>query len=696
MSPPDASSGPGRCPPRDELAAFNRGDLPEGALERLADHVSDCPGCTSTLVALRAEDTAAAGLREALQGPPVVEPGYEALEARVRVAVPDLSATAVKVGAPAALPPPEEAERLPRPFGGYELLARLGRGGVGVVYLARQPGLNRLVALKRLLAGPYADPDDRARFRTEGEALARVRHPNVVQVYEVGEYEGQAYLSMELVEGGSLSRRLAAGPLPPREAAGLVRVLARAVHAMHQADVVHRDLKPGNVLLGGDGTVKVSDFGLAKLLDADAEHTHTGTVLGTASYMAPEQAEGHSRHAEPATDVWALGTILYECLTGSRPFQGGSRAATLEQVRQREPERPRRRRRGLARDLEAVCLKCLEKEPKRRYPSAAALADDLDRWLAGQPTEARPLGWAGRAMRAAARHPWRSAAAALALLAALGAGAAWALHDPDRPVREIEDRLARGEAAALIGATGAPAWYRWVEGGQQGRVAAAPDGTFTVHCPTALGLVELVRDPRQTRYRLRAEVRHEAASDGGSQAGVYFGRRLLPSAAGPVQHFGTMAYNDIRDEVKAYDDMRKKLPPGVEALPRPPGNRFTLVPNLYARGASAPWEPTFRRFHGYFKAGGVGAGLWRPIEVEVTPDGVKGTWGGATVITLPASDWDHDVNESLAGQRAGPQPAPYLDGLAPTYAPGGGLGLYVQRGSASFRRVAVEPLDRPN
>jgi serine/threonine-protein kinase len=693
MSETDAHSATGPCPPRDELAAFNRGELPDPALEVLAQHVSDCTECASTLEALRGEDTAGAGLRAALQAPPVAEPGYEALEARVRAVVPDLSVTAVKVAAPA-----EEEADLPRPFGGYELLARLGRGGAGVVYMARQLGLNRLVALKHLRAGPYAEPDERARFRTEGEALARVRHPNVVQVYEVGEYDGQAYLSMELVEGGSLARRLAGGPLPEREAAELVQVLAHAVHAIHQKGVVHRDLKPGNVLLEADGAAKVSDFGLAKLLDAAAENTHTGTVLGTASYMAPEQAEGRSRHVEPAADVWALGAILYECLTGRRPFQGDSRAATLEQVQRREPVPPRRWRPVLARDLQAVCLKCLEKEPRRRYLSAEALADDLGRWLEGKPTLARPLGWAGRARRALGRHPWWSAVAALGLLATLGAGAGWALRDPDGPVKQAEDRLAREEPVTLIGESGSPQWHRWAEGEPEGRVSVSRDGTFAVHCAASLALVELVRGPRLSRFRLRAEVRHNVSGDWGA-VGLYFAHAMFPSADGPVHHYGALTFNDIRDERAFWEnqfaELKKKtgkLPPDLKA---PPGNQALLGSRLCPTSGEPPGERKLSNLPWYFKPKGLD-GQWRQLVVEVTPDGVKGSFDGNSFGTLSASGWEKTAREAGGGNRRADPKALYLQGLELVYTPGGAMGLYVYRGSASFRHVVVGPLDKPN
>jgi serine/threonine-protein kinase len=457
--------------------------------------------------------------------------------------------------------------------------------------------------------------------------------------------------------------------------------------------VVHRDLKPGNVLLEADGTPKVSDFGLAKLLDTEAEHTHTGTVLGTPAYMAPEQAEGRSRHVGPATDVWALGATLYECLTGRRAFEGRSRAATLELVRRQGPAPPLRWPRGLSRDLEAVCLKCLQKEPAKRYPSAEALAEDLGRWLENKPTQARPLGRAGRALRALARHPRWVTAAALGLLTALGAGAAWALRDPDGPVQRIEAGLARGEAVTLIGEKGGPKWHRWVEGDQEGRVATEPDGTFTVHCSASVALVELVRDPRQARFRLRAEVRHDVSGDGG-KVGVYFGRHPCPTAGGPVHHFGALTYNDIRDEVERFHlHFAPNLEPGT---PAPPGNKIDLGPHLYARGGGAPWEQTFVGSRGYLTRGGAVKGRWRPLAVVVTPDGVEAVLDGWPVAALAAARWDKLVRGSVASLRDSFPDQPYAQGLDPAYSPGGGLGLYVERSSASFRRVVVEPLDKPN
>jgi hypothetical protein len=288
---------------------------------------------------------------------------------------------------------------------GYEVIRELGRGGMGVVYLARQRKLNRLVALKMILAGGHAGAADLARFQTEAEAIARLRHANIVQVYEVGDHEGKPFFSLEFCGGGSLEKKLGGTPLPAREAAALVETLARAMQAAHEQHVIHRDLKPANVLLTEDGTPKITDFGLAKKLD-EAGQTATGAVMGTPSYMAPEQAGGKSKEIGPAADVYALGAILYECLTGRPPFKAATALDTLMQVLSDEPVPLRQLQSRTPRDLETMCLKCLCKEPAKRYESAAALADDLGRWLKGMPVQARPPRAPERLWRWCKRKPW--------------------------------------------------------------------------------------------------------------------------------------------------------------------------------------------------------------------------------------------------------------------------------------------------
>ncbi len=318
------------------------------------------------------------------------------------------------------------AAETPRPVvDGYELMGELGRGGMGVVYKAWQRDLRRYVALKTV-RGDDPFGERRARFRAEYRVLARLQHPNIVQIHEVGEVGGRPYFIMELVEGGGLDRLLARGPLPARRAAELTAALARAAHHAHRHGVVHRDLKPGNVLLTADGRPKITDFGLAKRLGPGEVsqagcRTLAGAILGTPSYLAPEQAEGNAAAAGPAVDVYSLGAVLYEMLTGRPPFQGASVLETLEQVRSREPTAPTSLRPTTPRDLETICLKCLHKEPRRRYGSAEALADDLDRFLRGEPTRARPTCAWERGWKRVRRNP------AAALLSAVLACTAAAL-----------------------------------------------------------------------------------------------------------------------------------------------------------------------------------------------------------------------------------------------------------------------------
>ncbi|HEV3256653.1 MAG TPA: protein kinase [Gemmataceae bacterium] len=334
-------------------------------------------------------------------------------------------AEAGRVEAVTVAPVPAAATTVGPAMAGYEILGELGRGGMGVVYKARQVQLNRLVALKMILAGSHAGAAELARFRTEGEAVARLQHPNIVQIHEVGEADGLPFFSLEFCPGGSFASKLDGTPLPPGQAAQLVETLARAMHVAHQAGIVHRDLKPANVLLAADGTPKVTDFGLAKKLEGaqgvstPGGLTASGAVMGTPSYMAPEQAGGKSREIGPAADVYALGAILYECLTGRPPFKAATPLETILQVVADEAVPPARLQPKTPRDLETICLKCLHKEPGRRYGSAEALAGDLRSFLNGEPIGARPVGRAERLWRWCRRNPALAALSALAVAALL-------------------------------------------------------------------------------------------------------------------------------------------------------------------------------------------------------------------------------------------------------------------------------------
>jgi WD40 repeat protein/tRNA A-37 threonylcarbamoyl transferase component Bud32 len=341
---------------------------------------------------------------------------------------------------------------------GYEMQCELGSGGMGVVYLAYDPRLKRQVAIKVLRNGSFARPTELARFHTEAEAIARLHHANIAQIYEVGEHRDGPYLVLEYLEEGSLDRHLAGKPQPARAAAGLLETLARAIHQAHEHGIVHRDLKPANVLLRkksetegfrvSDFEPKISDFGLAKLLEDGTGVTEPGTPLGTASYMPPEQVRGGGQIG-PATDVYALGAILYELLTGRPPFQGTSAADTMFQVLTDEPVPPRRLQPRVPRDVETICLKCLEKKPARRYASAASLAADLARFLAGKPIAARPIGACERGLKWARRRPTVAALSALVLAITIVAFGlvTWQWRQEEQARRHAEKAQEQAEAS---------------------------------------------------------------------------------------------------------------------------------------------------------------------------------------------------------------------------------------------------------
>jgi WD40 repeat protein/serine/threonine protein kinase len=399
------------CPDPDQLQRLLDERLSPEEHSMLAEHLQHCPACQRTLE--EKTDFAAGRL------PPL----------------PHLLAETLGEQANA----PRSTAGLPS-VPGYEVLEELGRG-MGIVFKARHLKLNRLVALKMLSDGSYAGADRLARFRVEAEAVARLQHPNIVQIYEVGEHDGLPYFAMEFVDGGNLARELNGTPRAAKKAAALIETLARAIHYAHERNIVHRDLKPANILLSnvkcqmsnvknppdkaldlGHLTPKIADFGLAKRLDVEQGQTESGAIMGTAGYMAPEQAAGKSKAIGPAADVYSLGAILYEVLTGRPPFIGESTLDTLQQVLVADPVPPSRLQPRVPRDLETICLKCLQKEPKKRYGSALELAEDLSRFGNAQPIHARPVGAAERLWRWCRRNP--TVASLLAAVATLLVAAA--------------------------------------------------------------------------------------------------------------------------------------------------------------------------------------------------------------------------------------------------------------------------------
>jgi eukaryotic-like serine/threonine-protein kinase len=395
----------------------------------------------------------------------------------------------------------------PPAVAGYEILGEIGRGGMGVVYRARQLGLNRDIALKMILAGDHAGPDAMSRFFTEAEAIARLQHPNIVQVHHCGGHDDRPFLVMEYVEGGSLAQTLDGTPRPIRAAVLLVQQLAAGIALAHRKGIVHRDLKPANVLLTLEGAPKIADFGLAKILETDSRLTGTDAILGTAAYMAPEQAGGRNQTVGLAADVYSLGTILYELLTGRAPFKAASALETLELVRLHEAVPPGRLRPELTKDIETICLKCLAKEPERRYQTADDLEEDLRRFLAGESIRARRASIIERGMRWCRRNPALAALTA-AMTFALVAGfvasttqwyrAERHLRAEERQRKRAEKNLAL-EAAARAAAQRANTRERAARQHAQAQLTVALDAIKTFH--TGVSEEVLLKEPRLEQFR---------------------------------------------------------------------------------------------------------------------------------------------------------------------------------------------------
>jgi serine/threonine protein kinase len=575
---------------------------------------------------------------------------------------------------------------------GFELFEELGKGGMGVVLRARDVALDQPRAIKLIRAGAFAGEEARQRFHTEAKATARLDHPGVVRIFSFGEHDEVLFICMELLPGGSLQARLCQGPLGIREAAELVRQLALAVQHAHDKGVLHRDLKPANILLSGDGTPRVSDFGLAKLLDADDGLTRTGAIMGTASYMAPEQAEGRTDTTGERTDVYSLGAILYECLIGKPPFKAESRARTLELVKNQPPTPPGRLRAAVPRELASICLKCLEKSPEQRYDSAAGLAEDLERWLRGLPTVARPpsrIRRLGRALRRSARI-W-----SLTLFAAVGLGVgavAWlaprhgppsekADNQPDAKTVALEglrSDLSRGGVIDLFGSDGAPRWSRWpVEPkGQQG--TPADDGSFMLRGWHA-AVLELAPQVESTHFRLRAQVR---CRDVDGWVGLYV--RGTPGDEG-----GPLRYRCCLLRLQMFGGGPGRMDLCVTRFEGRPERDEVFQDPL---GLS-------RSFPGAVRAGSSVGQVAIPSAPLVL-----------SALRAASSDWDRWYDmvmevrgeevfwwlDSIPGKRVSFRKSQVVlqmwDKHTPILSPRGGVGLYVRNGTGWFKNVRVEML----
>jgi len=554
-----------------------------------------------------------------------------------------LTATEAAAGPP---PPPGGVPCAGR----YEFLGELARGGMGVVCKVRDRILGRVVALKTLRAGEGVRPEGVVRFRREAEAVARLDHPHIIRLHEFGEEGGRPYFTMPLAEGGSLAGRAHTFRADPRAAAVLLEKVAGAVGHAHSLGVLHRDLKPSNVLLDAAGEPLVADFGLVKFVDAASDLTQTGDVLGTPSYMAPEQAAGRIDEVGARTDVWALGAILYELLTGRLPFPGRNREEVLHNILTTTPARPRELNPDLDPALEAVVRKCLRHEPGERYPTAEALAADLACWLHGGRPEAGSESTVP--LRGVSRRRWLRRALAMGGLVAAGGLAAILGVRGRRPEDDPDPIPRRPERGiSFIDAKGPHRELRWLA--QEGKTSTGRhprDGAFSVRTQ-GFALVELASAPPWEGFRLEAEIRDDG--DGPGTVGITFAQRRYDGPLGAHWCFCRLAFADRNGGVVGLRGCRWEGFTGSWSV----GGTTRNIP--------PPWEPR----------------TYRKLAVEVTTAAVRVFWEGECQDRIAGADLCHEPRLRGGFGRVGWEDIR-----------GGGVGICIDRRAASFRRVALEPL----
>ena len=565
----------------------------------------------------------------------------------------------------------------PGSFGKYQLLEEVATGGMGVVYKARDTMLDRIVALKVIRGGNLARGDKVMRFLREAKAVAQFDHPHIVPILEIDILAGQHYFTMPFAAGGNLDKNLGRFLADRKKAVALMEKIARAVECMHTKGILHRDLKPSNILLDENAEPMVGDFGLAKFLHVDMDLTQTDQMMGTPAYMAPEQAAGHHDRVKPQTEIWALGVILYQLLTGKRPFAGKSREILTAQILHAEPPAPRSVRADLDQGLECIILKCLEKDPKQRFASAEALAEELARWLRGEPGRLARPGLARRVRRWIQRHRVTSLAGVFLAGAVLVVAAFLFFSDPDRRLQTIYREITENKQALLIKDAGPPRWSRLIVGEADARVSQISNVPFTFETWGHYCLLELLPDPHLTRYRFSAEVHHQEGTDF-SEVGIFFGcRKQFTPQGRQVYEFYKLAFHDF--VTIAGRDPRGKLDQSQAHL------------NYHFRWTKEDGDPIERIestgiVENFTPAGRQKWQTWRKLAVNVTPDGIECFWEGKSLGSVR-----REQLENIAGEAQSRKPGPPVDPLG--FSPSGSLGLYVSKGSAWFQSVAIVSLD---
>jgi len=541
-------------------------------------------------------------------------------------------------------------------FGPYCILEELGRGGMGVVYHVADTRLGREVALKKIRSGVLALPEEIERFTREAKAIAQLKHPYIVQLYDVGAIDGQHYYTMELAPAGSVADHRTRFQLNRRDAVTLMARVARAIEYVHAQHVFHRDLKPANILLRDDDQPLISDFGLAKSGGADRDLTHTGQAIGTPSYMAPEQVVANPSQVGYATDIWALGVVAYELLCGKKPFVGKDDRSVTEAILHDAPPLPRTACRSLDRDLETILLKCLEKMPGQRYASAGALADDLEAWLAGQPIKARPLSRLRRVVRYANRRRGLVAAVALGVLTVVALSVAQPWADPDAPLREIEAQFAERETISWEG--GVPAWSKPLSPVQV--ISRRYDDAITLSSRT-WGLLQLLGEHKVPKYRFEADIRLDSYPECLAGLFVCQSHHELPDGTLDAFALAEVAYRPAMSN----EDYRISFSL-VHAVPKHPNHRWRP---LAIENATKKLKSSAK---------------WRHVVFTASVERVSLRVDNVEVVDLPAGQ-----RRALAAQWHTGWPD-ILDVPLPVFSARGGLGLFVS-GTASFRNVTLTP-----
>ncbi len=543
-----------------------------------------------------------------------------------------------------ALPPgPMRGPALP----GYEILGKLGHGGMGLVFRARHLSLDRIVAVKVLRTGFLADEYEIERFRLEARAMAQLDHRHIVPIYDHGDYQGVPYFTIKFMPGGNLADRVRPGGEALPVTVGLMEKIARAVHYAHEAGILHRDLKPANILLDETGEPCVCDFGLAKFINTDSDLTLPGAVLGTIPYMAPEQASGQTDRIGPATDVWALGVILYELIAGRRPFAGPSLEDVKTKVLRDEPSSLTKARPDVPADLEAIVLKCLRKEPEQRYGSAAELADALNAYLHADSHPA-PLRPRPRFV------VWAAIFAVVALVSALVVASLLWQREPD------QTQVVPPQPLTLIASAKPLKDYRWLIGTEGPTLKADVPNEGVLLQSEGLAVVELLAEPPWEHYRLEAEVRHESGAK--SAVGIFGAHGAYHSARGVHHCLWALVYADL-------GQFRGKM---------------ELSAARYDDFAPYEHEDASAKLKGFMAAAMKNQPSdWRPLALIVDGQGVHAEWGADRVA---------DVSDTRAGQLVERTMESYQQEVQAGFTPRGGVGIFVQHGSASFKNVVLKPL----